>query len=150
MYQYIDTIVELRDRVKTEKDEFTCSGTPTPVFTHLPSNVLLAAVPFMPNLGLAVTLLFARSALSPDGRARPAGIHRGSGRPSEQTAAAAYTNTARYVGRPAGPTIARALMQRTTVAAPFLAAGAIKVVYDLVIYVAFRKAISPDRGDDRA
>src|SRR5437762_5043508 len=36
----------------------------TMVFTHLPSNVLLALVPFMPNLPLAILLLLARSALS--------------------------------------------------------------------------------------
>jgi len=35
----------------------------TTVFTHLPSNVLLMLVPFMPNLPLAITLLLARSAL---------------------------------------------------------------------------------------
>src|SRR5438105_6546837 len=34
------------------------------VFTHLPSNVLLLLVPFMPTLPLAVLLLLARSALS--------------------------------------------------------------------------------------
>jgi hypothetical protein len=36
----------------------------TMVFTHLPSNVLLVLVPFMPSLPLAVALLLARSALS--------------------------------------------------------------------------------------
>src|SRR5262249_57962524 len=36
----------------------------TMVFTHLPSNVLLLLVPFAPTLGFAVTLLFARYALS--------------------------------------------------------------------------------------
>ena len=36
----------------------------TMVFTHLPSNVLLLLVPFMPNLPLAILLLLVRSALS--------------------------------------------------------------------------------------
>ena len=36
----------------------------TMVFTHLPSNVLLFLVPFMPTLPLALALLLARSALS--------------------------------------------------------------------------------------
>src|SRR2546428_437722 len=36
----------------------------TMVFTHLPSNVLLALVPFAPDLPIAIALLLARSALS--------------------------------------------------------------------------------------
>ena len=36
----------------------------TMVFTHLPSNILLILVPFMPSLPLAVACLLARSALS--------------------------------------------------------------------------------------
>ena len=36
----------------------------TMVFTHLPSNILLAAVAFAPNLATALVLLFARFALS--------------------------------------------------------------------------------------
>lgn len=36
----------------------------TMVFTHLPANILLVLVPFMPTLGWAVTLLLVRSALS--------------------------------------------------------------------------------------
>jgi predicted MFS family arabinose efflux permease len=114
------------------------------VFTHLPSNVLLAAVPFMPNVGWAVAILLARFALSQmDVPARQAFIA-ALVQPSERTAAAAYTNTARYIGRPAGPALAGALMQWTAIAAPFVAAGVVKVAYDLVIYAAFRHA--EDRG----
>ena len=36
----------------------------TMVFTHLPSNILLALVPFAPDLTIAIALLLARSALS--------------------------------------------------------------------------------------
>src|SRR5205823_2578914 len=37
---------------------------PTMVFSHLPSNVLLACIPLAPNLGVAVALLLARTMLS--------------------------------------------------------------------------------------
>jgi MFS family permease len=114
----------------------------TMVFTHLPSNVLLAAVPFMPTVGWAVAILLARFALSQmDVPARQAFIA-ALVQPSERTAAAAYTNTARYLGRPAGPALAAVLMQQTVVAAPFLAGGLVKVAYDLVVYAAFRRALS--------
>jgi MFS family permease len=112
----------------------------TMVFTHLPSNILLAVVPLMPSVSGAVAVLLVRFSLSQmDVPARQAFIA-ALVEPGERTAAAAYTNTARYVGRPAGPAIAGALMERTALAAPFLAAGVLKIVYDLAIYAAFRRA----------
>jgi MFS family permease len=120
----------------------------TMVFTHLPSNILLAALPLMPNVGWAVAILLARFALSQmDMPARQAFIA-AIVEPSEMTAAAAYTNTARYIGRPAGPALAGVLMQRSVVT-PFLVAGLVKVAYDIVIYAAFRRAVSGEGGQTR-
>lgn len=112
----------------------------TMVFTHIPSNLMLAAVPFMPGLGAAIGLLLARYCLSQmDVPARQAFIA-AMVAPEEQAAAAAYTNSGRYAGRPAGPVVAAALMQWASAAAPFVAAGAVKVAYDLATYAAFRSA----------
>jgi hypothetical protein len=66
--------------------------------------------------------------------------------PTERTAAAAYTNTARYVTRPVAPLVAGPAMQ-LSLGAPFILAGAVKVVYDLGIYVLFRR-ISPISESD--
>ncbi|HVH54162.1 MAG TPA: MFS transporter, partial [Actinomycetota bacterium] len=72
----------------------------TMVFTHLPSNVLLVMVPFMPTLGWSVAAILARYALSQmDVPARQAYVV-ATVDPTERTAAAAFTNTARYVTRP--------------------------------------------------
>ncbi len=110
----------------------------TMVFTHIPSNLMLAAVPFMPGLGAAIGLLLARFCLSQmDVPARQAFVA-AMVRPEEQAAAAAYTNAGRYASRPAGPVVATALMQWASVAAPFVAAGTIKVIYDLAVYATFR------------
>lgn len=109
----------------------------TMVFTHLPSNLLLIAVAFAPNLGVAVVLLFARQALSQmDVPTRQAYVM-ALVDPTERTAAAAYTNTARYVVRPVGPLLA-GLAQQTALGAPFVLAGSIKSVYDLVLWRWFR------------
>jgi predicted MFS family arabinose efflux permease len=118
----------------------------TMVFTHLPSNVLLAAVPFAPTLGSAVALLLSRFALSQmDVPARQAYVVT-MVEPGERTAAAAYTNTARYVTRPLGPVTGGALMQHVALAGPFVAAGALKIVYDLALYGLFRRAKPPRIG----
>jgi predicted MFS family arabinose efflux permease len=109
----------------------------TMVLTHLPSNLLLAAVAFAPNLPLAIVLLLARFALSQmDVPTRQAYVMAVVD-PSERTAAAAYTNTARYVTRPIAPLIAAATL-RGALGAPFFIAGALKSVYDLGLYALFR------------
>ena len=109
----------------------------TMVFTHLPSNLLLAAVAFAPNLASAIALLLARFLLSqadvPTRQAYVMAVVE----PSERTAAAAYTNSARYLTRPVAPLIAGATL-RGALGAPFMIAGALKSVYDLCLYALFR------------
>jgi predicted MFS family arabinose efflux permease len=115
----------------------------TMVFTHLPSNFLLMAVAFMPNLNWAIAVLLIRFALSQmDVPARQAYIT-ALVLPEERIAAAAYTNTARYVARPVGPAAGGLLMQRVAVGAPFVVAGAVKAVYDLALWLRFRRVELP-------
>jgi MFS family permease len=110
----------------------------TMVFTHLPSNLLLASVPLAPTLPIAAALLLARSALSQmDVPARQAYIATLVD-PAERTAAAGYTNAARHLVRPAGPALASISMGMAA-GLPFLVAGGLKVVYDLALYAAFRR-----------
>jgi MFS family permease len=114
----------------------------TMVFTHIPSNVLLVAVPFAPSLAIAIALLLSRYALSqmdvPARQAFVAAVVEG----NERTAAAAYTNTARYISRPAGPFAAGALM-RVALGAPFVVAGVVKIVYDSLLFAMFRRVPLP-------
>ncbi len=110
----------------------------TMVFTHLPSNVLLALIPFAPSQAAAFLLLFARSALAqmdvPVRQAYVVGVVD----PEERTAAAAYTNTARYAVRPVGPLVAAPILQ-VSLGAPFVIAGVVKSTYDLMLFAAFRR-----------
>ncbi|MFF4778524.1 MFS transporter [Microtetraspora fusca] len=115
---------------------------PTMVFTHIPSNLLLAAVPLVPTLPAAMGLLLARACLSqmdiPTRQAYVMALVP----PGERTAAAAVTNTARYVTRPAGPALA-GLLQSFGLALPFLIAGATKTGYDLALWQTFRQVRLP-------
>ena len=110
----------------------------TMVFTHLPSNILLVAVAFAPNLETAIALLVGRFALSqmdvPTRQAYVVGVVE----PTERTAAAAYTNVARTLARPVSPVLAGTAL-RLGLGAPFLIAGALKSAYDVGFYLAFRK-----------
>jgi predicted MFS family arabinose efflux permease len=114
----------------------------TMVFTHLPSNVLLALIPFAPSQAAAIALVFGRFALSqmdvPTRQAYVVAVVD----PEERTAAAAYTNTARYVARPIGPLLAGPIIS-VSLGAPFVIAGTLKSVYDLGLYALFRD-VKPD------
>jgi hypothetical protein len=114
----------------------------TMVFTHLPSNLLLAAVAFAPNLATAIVLLLARTTLSQmDVPTRQAYVMTLVD-PDERTPAAAYTNTARYVSRPAGPPLA-AFAQSIALGLPFVISGCLKSVYDLTLWRWFRHVPLP-------
>lgn len=116
----------------------------TMVLTHLPSNLMLALIPAMPSFGPAVAMLLLRSTLSQmDVPARQAYVV-SMVDPSERTAAAAFTNTARYLVRPFGAAGAGFVMQRVAIGAPFVIAGALKVVYDLALFATFRNVPLPD------
>ncbi len=109
----------------------------TMVGTHLPSNVLLAGVAFAPNWRWAIGLLLARTLLSQmDVPTRQAYVMSLVGE-DERTGAAVYTNAARYVTRPVGPTLA-GLVQSWGIGLPFLIAGACKSGYDLALWRSFR------------
>jgi predicted MFS family arabinose efflux permease len=109
----------------------------TMVFTHLPSNLLLAGVAFAPNFQVAAGFLLARSALSQmDVPTRQAYVMT-LVEPAERTAAIAYTNTARYIVRPIGPLAAGAAIT-IAAGAPFVIAGIIKSVYDVILWAWFR------------
>jgi MFS family permease len=115
----------------------------TMVFTHLPSNLLLALIPLAPNEATAIALLLARFALSqmdvPTRQAYVAVVVD----PDERVAAAGYTNTARAVVRPFGQLAAGPLLS-VSVGAPFFIAGALKCIYDVGLYRLFRGVKLPD------
>ena len=109
----------------------------TMVFTHLPSNLLLALIPFAPSQRIAIALVFGRFALSqmdvPTRQAYVVAVVD----PEERTAAASYTNTARYVVRPVGPLLSGPILA-VSLSAPFVIAGVLKSVYDVGLYALFR------------
>jgi MFS family permease len=112
---------------------------PTMVFTHIPSNVLLCLIPFAGSLPVAIGLLLARSTLSQmDVPARQAFVVSVVA-PGERTAAAAYTNSARYVVRPVGAVLSGSVMGGIGLAAPFVLAGTLKIVYDLTLWASCRR-----------
>jgi MFS family permease len=117
----------------------------TMVFTHLPSNLLLVAVPFMPTLPLAVLVLLARFSISQMDVPTRQSYTMAIVAPDERSAAAGVTGIARSLGVAASPLIAAPLMVGSAFAgAPFVIAGSLKVVYDLLLWRRFRAVRPPE------
>ncbi len=116
----------------------------TMVFTHLPSNVLLMAIPFAPTLSWAIVLLLARHALSQmDVPTRQSYIVAVVD-PEERVAAAGVTNIARNIAQAVTPVIAGTAMQVAGLGVPFLLGGGLKIVYDLLLFAMFRRVRPPE------
>lgn len=116
----------------------------TMVFTHLPSNLMLLAVPFMPSFASASVVLLARHLLSqmdvPTRQAYTMALVA----PEERAAAAGITVSVRALSQAAAPLFAGATMAAAATPLPFLLAGGLKIVYDLALYFRFRGVALPD------
>jgi MFS transporter len=115
----------------------------TMVFTHLPSNLLLMLVPLMPTYPGAAAALLARHLLAqmdvPTRQAfTMALVH-----PEERTTAAAWTAGARSLAQALSPAVAGRTMAVAASGFPFFVAGGLKIVYDLMLFFAFRRVRPP-------
>lgn len=117
----------------------------TMVFTHLPSNVLLILVPFMPTLPLAVICLLARYVLSQMDVPTRQSYVLAVVDPDERSAAAGVTGVARTTGAAISPAVSTPLVASAAFSgAPFVIAGTLKIVYDLLLFAAFRARPAPE------
>ncbi|MEI8334877.1 MAG: MFS transporter [Chloroflexota bacterium] len=110
----------------------------TMVFTHLPSNMLLMLVPFMPTFPLAAGVLLVRFSISQMDVPTRQSYTMAIVEPDERSAAAGVTGIARSLGVAASPLIAGPLFITATVAgSPFVIAGGLKILYDVLLYRRF-------------
>jgi len=120
----------------------------TMVVTHLPSNVLLVLVPFMPTLPLAVAVLLARFSISQMDVPTRQSYTMAVVDPDERSAAAGITGIARSVGASVSPLIAAPLIGAAALAGlPFVLAGSVKIAYDLLLWRSFRGSGAADHPE---
>lgn len=113
----------------------------TMVFTHIPSNIFLIFIPFMPTFYLAAALYLLRQGLSEmDIPARQTYVV-SVVNPEERSQATSITNVSKIVASSIGPPVASKLL--LSIFSPFILAGALKIFYDLTFYFNFRN-IEPD------
>lgn len=118
----------------------------TMVFTHLPSNVFLILIPFMPTLPLALLFLFLRSALSQmDVPARTSYVMAVVA-PGERPAAASVTAVPRSLAAAISPALAGYLLSLTVFGWPLVICGTLKIIYDLLLLGMFRHVTPPEES----
>jgi len=109
------------------------------VYTHLPSNILLATIPLAPTPIIASALLLLRQSLSqmdvPTRQALVVAIS-----PSQsRVGAISLTTLTRSVAQILGTPITGVILQLGPAYLPFFAAGSIKSAYDVAVYWLMRK-----------
>lgn len=111
----------------------------TMVFTHIPANVLTILIAFAPTFPLALGFYLGRMTLSqmdvPTRQSYIASVVN----EDERIAAAGITNTSRNLTQAISPSMAGAIIQSLWLSAPFVIGGILKIVYDVGLYVNFRK-----------
>jgi predicted MFS family arabinose efflux permease len=116
----------------------------TMVFTHLPSSIFLIAVPFAPSAKWAVLLFLLRESLVemdvPTRQSYVAAVVR----PTERSFASGITNLTRNVAWAVSSAVAGLFMQNIALAAPLWMGGGLKIIYDVLLWRAFRHVAPPE------
>lgn len=118
----------------------------TMVFTHLPSNLCLVLIPFLPDVTLVLALLLVRAALSQMDVPTRSSYVMAVVTPPERAAAASITAVPRSLASAASPVLAGWLMGISAFAWPLLIGGTLKIAYDLLLLAMFRHVRPPEEG----
>ncbi len=111
----------------------------TMVFTHIPSSISMILAAFAPNLEWALGLLLLRSLLSQMDVPTRSAFVMAVVTPAERAAAVSFTTVPRSLAAAASPAIGGILLASGWLAAPIVASGVLKIIYDLAIWRAFRQ-----------
>ena len=122
----------------------------TMVFTHVPSSLLLVTVPFAPTFWIAALLFLLREGLVEMDVPTRQSYVMAVVRPGERTVASGVTNLVRLGAWAAAPSLAGLSMQGLAVATPFVVGAGMKILYDVLLYLAFRGRRPPEESAQRA
>ena len=114
----------------------------TMVFTHIPSSFLLVTVAFAPSFWVAALLFLLREGLVEMDVPTRQSYVMAVVRPEERTFASGATHLVRLGGWAVAPSFAGFLMQYLSLGTPLLIGAAMKISYDVLLYLSF-KGIKP-------
>ncbi len=118
----------------------------TMVFTHIPSNVFLLLIAFATSPFIAVILLFLRQSLSQMDVPTRQSYTMAIVKPEERTATSAITNIPRSISQAGSPYLSSYAISIASYSMPFILSGSIKIIYDILIFLTFRKVKPPEEN----
>ena len=118
----------------------------TMVLTHLPSSLFVMAAPAAPTAAIAATLFLCREALVEMDVPTRQSYVMAIVQPAERTFTSSVTNVTRNIGWAAGPSLAGVMMQHVALAGPLFIGGTLKIVYDVMLYISFRRVKPPEEA----
>lgn len=116
----------------------------TMVFTHIPSSLLLATVPFMPSFPTAAALFLVREGLVEMDVPTRQSYVMAVVRPEERAFASGVTHLVRLGGWAIAPAIAGMLMTGGNLTLPLMIGAGMKIAYDLMLWRSFRRVRPPE------
>ena len=122
----------------------------TMVFTHVFSNLLLAAVAVMPTLRLAAVTLLCRHLFSQMDVPTRQSYTMALVAPDERAPAAGLTTAVRGLAQSVSPVLTGIALAHAAFGLPFFLAGGLKIAYDLALFARFRRVSLPVTVDGRA
>jgi MFS family permease len=116
----------------------------TMVFTHIPSSLLLVTVAIAPSFPIAATLFLLREGLVEMDVPTRQSYVMAVVAPADRTFAAGVTYLVRLAAWAVAPTFAGALMHGASMSYPLYIGAAMKIAYDLLLWLAFRRHRPPE------
>jgi MFS family permease len=116
----------------------------TMVFTHIPSSLLLVTVAFATSFPVAAALFLLREGLVEMDVPTRQSYVMAVVRPQERTFASGVTHLVRLGAWAIAPAFAGLFMRGTSLATPIFIGAAMKIAYDLLLYVSFRGHRPPE------
>ena len=121
----------------------------TMVFTHILSNLLLAAVAVMPSFRLAAAALLCRHLFSQMDVPTRQSYTMALVAPDERAPAAGLTTAVRGLAQSVSPALTGMALAHAAFGLPFFLAGGLKIVYDLALFARLRRVVLAVAVDGR-
>jgi predicted MFS family arabinose efflux permease len=118
----------------------------TMVFTHVPAGLLLVTVAVAPNFPVAALLFLLRESLVEMDVPTRQSYVMAVVRPEVRTVSAGVTALDRLGGWAVAPAFAGLSMREVSIVAPLLVGAAMKVSYDLLLWISFRRLRPPEEA----
>ena len=116
----------------------------TMVFTHIPSSLLLIAIPFAGTFWAAAALYLLREGLAEMDVPTRTSYVMAVVEPEERTFASGATGIARLASWAVAPAVAGVAIEVVSLATPLFIAAGLKIAYDVLLYAAFRRVKPPE------